>query len=235
MKKLDIIKRAFRKLKLSGAGSDPNIPQYFDGLMDLEYMMAEWDKRPSVNTGYNSTGDDADLNEESGLTLGDVNAVSSNLAIKIAADYGLEVPQNVIMEARAGLSDLVKRGATIPTVKYNSRIPRGQGNLYRSDYKYQRAFYNDSPSSSDAEQFNQNDVVNYTVDFTSWLVGNTLASATWESTDNKIGITNQATGTVDTSATLTFSNVGVYEVKVTATDNLGQVTTQTFEFAVNSV
>lgn len=235
MKKLEIIKRSFRKLKLSGASSDPSIPQYPDGLMDLESMMAEWDKKPSVNTGYNSTGSNASLDEEAGITLGDLDAVSNNLAVRIAADYGIEVPLTVQRQAAAGLSDMVKRGATIPKPKYHDRIPKGQGNVYRGWYKSDGAFYTDQRNSSDAEQFNINDVIDYSVDFKGWLAGNSLASVTWEQEQNKIDITNVVFNTDTSSARLTFTNAGVHTVKITATDNLGQVTTESIDFAVNSV
>lgn len=235
MKKLQIIKKAFRRLKIRGLASDPGMPQYPDALEDLESMMAEWDKKPSVNTGYNSTGDNASLDEEAGITIGDLDAVANNLAVRISADYGIEIPQTVILSARAGLSDLVKRGATIPTVAYTTRTGKGIGNVYRGLYKYNKAFYPLTANSADAEQFTKGDVIDYTVEFTDWLVGNSLASVTWEQEQNKIQISNVNFGSGVSSARLSFNNVGVYQVKITATDNLGQVTTEIIDFAVNDV
>lgn len=235
MKKIDIIKRAFRKLGLTGVSADPGIPQYDDALIDLEYMMAEWDDMPSVNTGYNSTGTSATLDEQSGLSINDMEAVSNNLALRVATDYKIQVDPQIDKLARAGLSSLIKRGATIPRPSYTNRTPRGLGNVTRALYPYLDSFYSTQKSSSDAEQFNKNDVVNYTVDMSGWLTGNTIASAVWSQALDKITITNQAIGTAETSATLTFPNAGVYTINIKVTDNLGQITTETIEFAVNDV
>lgn len=232
MKKLKIIQKAFRPLKLKGASSDPSIPQYPDALIDLEAMMAELDDIPSVNTGYNSTGENATLDEESGLVLGDLNGVSSMLAINIAADYGIEVPQSVHMQARAGLSGLIKRGAVIPRVNYTGRMPRGQGNINNNCNRYLDNFYRDIEASSNANQFKVNSFVNWPVDFTSWLLGDTLTNVTWVSQNGKIKIEDEVfTGQIAT-AKLTFNNVGIYEIEVTGTSANGQVVT-TIDFAIS--
>ena len=231
MIKLKIIQKAFRKMKLKGASSDPSIPQYPDALIDLEAMMAELDDRPSVNTGYNSTGDDATLEEESGLVLGDLDAISSMLAINISADYGIEIPQSVHMQARAGLSNMVKRGAVIPRVKYTSRQPRGLGNTlnWRG---YLDTFYRDTPASSDAYQFKVNSFTTFPVDFKSWLLGDTLTAVTWVSEGGLIKIEDETFANGVASAKLTFNTVGVYSVEVTALSASGQVVT-TLDFAVH--
>ena len=233
MKKLKIIQKAFRPLKLKGASSDPSIPQYPDALIDLESMMAALDDRPSVNTGYNSTGENATLDEESGLTLGDLDAVSSMLAVNISADYGIEIPQSVHMTARAGLSNMVKRGAVIPVVKYTNRMPRGQGNLNNGCNRYLDSFYRSVQASSDASQFRVNSFVNWPVDFTSWLLGDTLTNVSWVSQNGKIKIENETIVDNTATAKLTFNNVGVYRVEVTATSANGQVVVP-IDFAVHN-
>jgi len=232
MIKLNIIEKAFRKLKVKGASSDPSIPQYPDALIDLESFMAELDDRPSINTGYNSTGDNATLEEESGLTLGDLDAISSGLAMRIGADYGIEIPQSVMMQARAGISNMMKRGATLPIVKYHNRIPRGLGNIVNDCYRYQNTFFRNLKASSEAHQFKVDSFINWPVDFTSWLLGDTLTDVVWVAEDGKIKIENETFDNQIASAKLTFNNVGVYRVEVTGTTANGQVVT-TINFAVN--
>lgn len=232
MKKLRIIEKAFRKLKLKGASSDPSIPQYPDALIDLESMMAALDDRPSVNTGYNSTGDSATLDEESGLVLGDIDGISSMLAINISADYSIEVPQSVHMQARVGLSDLIKRGAVIPTVNYTGRMPRGQGNLNNGCNRYLDNFYRNIEASSEANHFKVNSFVNWPIDFTSWLLGDTLTNVTWVSQNGKIKIEDEVSTGKIASAKLTFDNIGIYSIEVTGTSINGQVVT-TIDFAVS--
>lgn len=232
MKKLKIIEKAFRKLKLKGASSDPSIPQYPDALIDLESMMANLDAQPSVNTGYNSTGEDADLGEESGLVLGDIDAISSMLAVNISSDYGIELPQAVHNTARAGLSDMVKRGATLPVVKYTNRNARGLGNITNGRSRYLDSFYRTQTPSSNANQFRVNSFINWPVDFTSWLLGDTLTNVEWVSQNNKITIENESFTDVLATAKLTFDNVGVYRVEVTATSANDQVVVP-IEFAVH--
>jgi hypothetical protein len=232
MKKLQIIKKAFRPLKLIGASSDPSIPQYPDALIDLEAMMAELDAIPSVNTGYNSTGDNATLEEESGLTLGDLNGISAMLAVNIGADYTIEVPKSTHMQARAGLSGLIKRGAVIPSVKYTGRIPRGLGNLNNNCNRYLNNFYRDITASSNANHFKVNSFIDWPVDFTSWLLGDTLTAVTWVSQNSKIKIENESFTNQIATAKLTFNNVGVYTVQITGTSASGQVVVDV-DFAIS--
>ena len=220
-------------MKLKGASSDPSIPQYPDALEDLEAFMAELDDKPSVNTGYNSTGDSATLEEESGLTLGDIDAVSNMFAIRISADYGIELPQSVHMAARAGLSGLIKRGAVLPSVNYTGRMPRGQGNINNNCRRYLDSFYRDIEASADANHFKVNSFINWPVDFTSWLLGDTLTAVTWVSQNNQIKIENEAFADGIATAKLTFNNVGIYKVEVTGTSANGQVVT-TIDFAVSN-
>lgn len=226
MIKLKIIKKAFRKLKLRGASSDPSIPQYPDALIDLESYMAELDDRPSINTGYNSTGDNATLEEESGLTLGDLDAISSGLAVRIGADYGIEVPQSVHNQERAGISNMMKRGAILPVVKYHHRIPRGLGNITNDCYKYQNTFFRNVKSSSNTNQFRKDSFINWPVDFTSWLLGETLINVDWVAEQNKIKIENEAFTDQITTAKLTFNNVGTFRIEVTATTATKQMVTE---------
>lgn len=231
MIKLKIIKKAFRKLKLRGASSDPSIPQYPDALIDLESYMAELDARPSINTGYNSTGDNATLEEESGLTLGDLDAISSGLAVRIGSDYGIEVPLFVSKQATAGVSNMMKRGAIIPIVKYHHRIPRGLGNITNDCYKYQNTFFRNLKPSSDANQFRIDSFINWPIDFTSWLLGETLIEVVWVAEQEKIKIENESfTGQIAT-AKLTFNNVGVYKIEITATTATKQIVTE-INFAI---
>ena len=232
MKKLKIIQKAFRPLKLKGASSDPSIPQYPDALIDLEAMMADLDAKPSVNTGYNSTGDNATLDEESGLTLGDLNAISSMLAVNIGADYGVEVPQSIHRQARAGLSSMLKRGAVIPSVKYTGRMPRGQGNLNNNCSRYLDHFYQDTVASSNANHFKVNSFIEWPVDFTSWLLGDTLTNVTWIAQNDKITIENESFTNQIATAKLTFNNVGVYKIEVTGTSANGQVVVE-IDFAIS--
>lgn len=231
MKKLKIIEKAFRKLKLKGASSDPSIPQYPDALTDLESMMADLDAKPSVNTGYNNTGDNATLDEESGLVLGDLDGISSMLAINIGADYSIEIPQSVHMQARAGLSGLIKRGAVIPTVKYTNRHPRGLGNTTRS-YRYQDSFYRDTVTSSNANHFKVNSFLTWDVDFTPEFLSDPVTSVTWVAEFDNIKIENELiTGQIAT-AKLTFNTVGVYEIEVTGASANKQIV-KTFDFAIS--
>lgn len=231
MKKLQIIQKAFRKLGLKGASSDPGVPQYPDALIDLEAMMAELDDRPSINTGYNSTGDDAELDEESGLILSDIDAISSLLAVNISADYSIQVPQSVHMQARAGLSNLTKRGAVIPTVKYRNRMPTGLGNSQRSN-AYSDDFYSNTTASASAHHFKVNSFVTFPMDYVSWLLGDTLTNVSWVSQDGAIQISDEIFDNNSASAKLTFNTVGVYKIEVTATSNSGQIVT-TLDFAIS--
>ena len=194
--------------------------------------MAELDDKPSVNTGYNSTGDSATLDEESGLTLGDIDAVASMLSIRIGADYGIELPQSVHMAARAGLSGLIKRGATIPTVNYTGRMPRGLGNTNNRCNNYIDSYYRNIEASADANHFKVNSFINWPVDFTSWLLGDTLTDVVWVAQNNKIKIENETFANGIATAKLTFNNVGIYKIEVTGTTANGQVVA-TIDFAIS--
>ncbi len=234
MIKLEILKMAFRKLKVKGASSDPSLPQYPDALIDLEAMMAELDATPSIITGYNSTGFNAELDEESGLTIEDLNTIACGLAVRIGGDYGIEVPFLVGKGYSTGVRKMFIRGAILPIVKYTNRTPRGLGNTSNNVYSNSRSnlYYNGSKTSSNADHYSVDSFINLPVDFTAWVLDEVLTNVVWVSENSKIKIENQTFTDKVATAKLTFTNAGVYKIQVTGTTATKQKVFD-FDFAIH--
>ncbi|MEG1103143.1 MAG: packaged DNA stabilization gp4 family protein, partial [Comamonas sp.] len=103
----DLVLAALRKLAVASNATLTDVePQSMeDGVNDLEMMMAEWlggDDSPGISVGYifadpdipPATGDDH------GLANNALNSVITNLACRIAPDYGMEATGKIITTAR---------------------------------------------------------------------------------------------------------------------------------------
>ena len=107
------------------------------------------------------------------------------------------------------------------------------GNINNGFDGYDNDFYSNTVASSDANQFFLNSFINWPVDFTSWLLGDTLINVSWIAEGNNIRIENEAFTSQIATAKLTFIKAGVYKVQVTGTSANGQVVVD-IDFSVSN-
>ena len=163
---------------------------------------------------YPSTYGQSDPADTSGISLGMAGPFKKLLFIQICSAFGKDVPMAVAATAAQGMKALEHLLVNVPDAQNPSTLPIGSGNEY--DYR-DRNFYNEPPNNRDAEYVFKDDILNYSHDFSAWLVDETLVSIEWSTEGSGISIgLDTFTDTVAT-AELTFSQIGGYFVTISAT------------------
>lgn len=122
-----------RALRRSGIASSamllaPEPESIQDALIDLEDMMAEWE-RDGVACSYRYTGQAfPQPSEESGVPDWAVAPIAHNLAIRILTDNQRPIPDQLMTLAFNGLEGIKSRDVDIPTLQRRYDMPRGAGN-----------------------------------------------------------------------------------------------------------
>ena len=135
----DLIQDALSKMKISGITAPPDAEDTQLMVQRLEGMLYEFQER-GLCLEYNFTMD-PDPADFHGLEFYAFQPVASILAFRSVQDFGLEAPQTLVIQARAG-NDLLSSRSTLSKlrqVEYPSRHPRGSGNTQR--YIRWRTFY----------------------------------------------------------------------------------------------
>lgn len=145
--KNDLVIAALRKLGIASDATLTDVePQSTgDAINDLEMMMAEWlggEDSPGIDVGYifAGAGVDPESGDEHGMANNALNAVITNLACRIAPDYGREASTKLVANARYGKEQLLKLSALDRArnarckAGYPSRMPVGSGNHLATVY-----------------------------------------------------------------------------------------------------
>ena len=129
IKKRYVIDRAFTHIGLSGYVFDQDAQERQDALSMLDTLMAEW-FAVNVNIGYNVplSPELSDLDDDSGLTMGAVNAVSRNLALNLCPSYGKQPSVQLMASAATSKNALWSSVLTIQDSRYPTTQPIGRGN-----------------------------------------------------------------------------------------------------------
>lgn len=134
----ELVSQAYEELIISGVTSQPTPREVKKGLATLENLVMMWTlSKPVVDIGYIPVveGEVIDANDESGIAPQNVMAVMSNLACKLAASYGRQLPRSLLAEAKEGFEGLLP--VTPPEMRQNPYQPAGQGfehNAYSPAY-----------------------------------------------------------------------------------------------------
>ena len=127
--KIKLIGRAYSKLEISGINVNPSPEDVVIALDELETMMAELDSR-NVCVGFNFE-DEPDPSSESYVPRWAENAVQTNIAIRLATEFGKMANQGLSAQANQSMSNLVARTAKVRSIAPSSRQPSGSGNTFR--------------------------------------------------------------------------------------------------------
>lgn len=140
--KVDIITKAYSKLRISGLTVIPNPSDLELALGELETMMAELATR-SIEVGYNFE-EEPDPNSDLNVPREFWNMMYCNLAIRLVPDFNKQTAPELMGQAVQSLSQAsaVCARNKIRQVPYPARQPVGSGN--RIFWRWQR-FYADQP------------------------------------------------------------------------------------------
>lgn len=231
----DIVSEALSKMKISGITAPPDAEDTQLMVQRLEGMLYEFQER-GLNLEYNFTID-PDPADFHGMEFYAFQPISSILAFRSVQDFGLEPPQTLFMQARAG-NDVVSAISgrnKMRQVAYPSRQPRGSGNTQR--YIRWRTYYPEpflTPLQPPAVQMRVGEILDFEMSFAERLrQGETILFLAVEVSD---GLSYTEISRTDTQVNyriqaLEGSDNRIETVEFTVTSSAGQVLLelQTFE------
>jgi hypothetical protein len=173
----------------------------------------------------------SDPSDTSGLTVEMAGPFKKLLFIQLCANFGKDVPQSVAITAMQGMKALENISISVPDASNPPTLPFGSGNEF--DYR-DRKFYSEPANNEDALYVKKGEVLNYTEDFSQWLVDADLVAVEFDIAEP--GVTVGSTTISDRTATaeLTFNQIGGYTLCMTATrTGSSDKKTQSKNFIVN--
>lgn len=233
-KKIEHISKAYKRLRISGLTIDPSPNDVRDALETLEDMMYTLASR-NICSSY-IFEDEPDPNTDSGIDPSFNEATADNLAIRMADNFGKNIPQTLTKLARGGLSNWSARTARVRQITPPRRQPKGSGNTFR--FINWLRFYrleDGSPISCDTLELKRDEIDTFTVDFSNYLLENaTIVSAVLEPTK---GIEILSESFDDTAVTMECEGVGcgTQSVLITVTTSTGRVNPETVFFNIAEV
>jgi hypothetical protein len=134
----DVLQMAYDELAITN-GVFPVSPEMQRlALNRFDAMMAEWEADGvALGYAYPSVYAQSLPAEASGLQDAVVQAVSTNLALRVGPTIGKTVSGETRKAANRGMNMLRVRTLTIPAMQLPSRLPKGQGNrlsLFKSAF-----------------------------------------------------------------------------------------------------
>lgn len=230
--KIDIINAAFSRLRISGLTVQAT-PEDIDlALNRLEGMAREWHTR--VNSGYFFETSPAS-NTPHNVPREYWAAYESNLAIRMAPDFGKEITAALLMEARATYSNMSARLALVKPVRPPARQPIGSGNrrFNQADQYYQPQ--EEAPLSPDTVQIYVGDISDFYFDFQSDLLSGEDIQSYVLTSDDAVVITTQLLTSPRVNYTIRADGPAddAVQVKIVATFDTGRILTKIRNFVVN--
>ena len=171
--KVDLVNRAYDWLRISGRTSNP-LPEEVAIALDIqENMMYEFQSRNICSSWVFE--ECPDPNTDSRLEPEYNEAVSTSLALRLAALFGKSAPQELVRMATQSLSNWSARSGKVNQIAPPRRQPKGSGNTFRfiNWDRYYRAGES-APISCDTFQLKVGEInvfngVGSSLDFTDYL------------------------------------------------------------------
>jgi hypothetical protein len=127
--KREFVLQAFRKAGLAAYVFNLTPSQLQAALVDLDSMMATWNFK-GIRIGYPlpSSQSASDLDDETNVPDSANEAIYTNLAIRIAPDFGKAVMPNVYQTAKASYDGLLSLANMPMEMQLPGTMPAGAGN-----------------------------------------------------------------------------------------------------------
>lgn len=210
-----IVNGALSLMRISGITRQPTPTDVQDGLQVLDdYIEQLREDGLAINWQSPDIYGNSDPSDVSGITAGMAGALKKLMVVELCGYYGKEVPASVAMTAHAGMRTLEQILVQVPVAVNPPTLPFGSGN----EWGYRdRKFYDEPADNVDALYVFNGDILNYSHDFSEWLIDEALASVVWSSEDTGVSIASQSDDGTVASAELTFNKPGGFVVVITAT------------------
>jgi len=176
--KVDVIKDAYSKLRISGLTVNPTPEDLELALTRLENMLAEWfSKDIVINYNFEDKPNPNSLNQ---VIRSYQDCMSSCLAIRLIPDFNKQVHASLFGQASSGFSNMIGRTSMerLNGVSYPSRQARGSGNTLRYNRwaRFHREFNAGINNSAQQTMF-IGDITDYEEHFESFLAKNEIITS----------------------------------------------------------
>lgn len=226
----DLVNGAYLILRISGLTVNPTPEDVEIALLEADDVAAELNGIGlNINWQPPAVYGASDPSDNSGLPRELAGPFKSILAFRLIDMFGKQATPTLALRAEKGMLAIEQITVRVPDSLPPSTLPVGSGN----EYGYRdRTFFPEPPANSGASYVTKGDILNYSEDFSQWLIDETLVSVTWDSGGIPIG--SETFNDTTATAELTFSSVGGFTVCITATKtNSTDVFTETKNFIVS--
>jgi hypothetical protein len=133
--KREIILAAFEEIGIASYVFDLQAEQLQSALRKLDSMMSMWESK-GIRIGYTSvsTPDNSDMDDQSGLPSKAIEAVTLNLAIRLAPSFGKSVPMEIHKGAKQAYVALLSASASPVESVLANTLPLGAGSKIRGGF-----------------------------------------------------------------------------------------------------
>lgn len=120
----DVVNEMFRELGLADYDFDLDPEELQTAVTRMRGMIGTWQQKWGIQIGFNYGGD---LDDDSGLSDGVVEAVYLNLAMRVAPGFGKTIRPETAKNAKEALDGLLIAAAQPLAVQQPRTLPRGAG------------------------------------------------------------------------------------------------------------
>ena len=134
--KRQFVNQAFEEIGLASYVYDLTPDQLNSAVTKLDSMMATWNAK-GIRLGYPlvSNPDQSDIESDTFVPDSAFEAITTNLAIRLAPSYGKTVSQDTKAIAKDAFNTLLSRAAVPPEMQLPDAMPLGAGNrLYDNPF-----------------------------------------------------------------------------------------------------
>lgn len=228
--KIDFINSAYSRLRISGLTRNPTPEDTALALDRLENMAAGW-KEKNMCAGYNLEVD-PDVNSPHNVDRKYWDAYESNLAVRLAPDFGKQVSAELRLEQTTSLSRLASGTATITKTPYPSRQPRGSKSRLN---RYQRYYVPDDQAPNDCytNVMVVDNVNDFVEDFTAYLdFGETVDSYTITAETGLTIVSDSITSPIIAYRVKADAENELKRVVIVVTTSAGRIETRLINFKI---
>jgi len=204
------INDAYSKLRINGLTVNPSASDNDLALVRLEDFIAECEGR-NICLNFNFE-EEPDPSTRSGVDKQFNEMVSSNLAVRLAPDFGkgVKIDPLLVSQANYSLSNAQARTATVNKSRYSRNAPVGSGN-YIGQYENFYTIANPAPISCKTEALEVEITRDYSESFVDFLNPDTAEEIS--------SFTIQASGGLTLVSSAINADLNGIDYTVTATDS----------------
>lgn len=129
--KRQFVEQAFEEIGYASYAFDLEPEQLQSALRKMDGMLAFWNSR-GIRIGYPlpSSPQDSSLDDETGVPDAAIEAICSNLAVRLAPTVGKVISPDTKSVAREAYKELLRRAAFPPEQQFVGTLPAGAGTKY---------------------------------------------------------------------------------------------------------